>query len=209
MEKEKNNVNWTAIIITIIIGAVVLAIVYSAGNANNNQTPVDTSAQSLQPEAQTSPATKAQNPKIITQAPPIINYELSENPNYLFSKNFDPKKVKVYGVGIGDLGSQIDYSTIKQQEEFFGWVHTTNGIGYRIADGRVVEIALNDLVKRIGLIREDEIIMRFGEPDQTKVTGSSPYITDKYYYISRGLIVSYSTLGTGGVMLGVNIISNQ
>jgi len=65
MEKENKNINWTAIIITIIIGVVVLAGIYSFYNQNNNQ-PQNTNT-SAEPSVQSS----ATQPKTqtLTQTP--------------------------------------------------------------------------------------------------------------------------------------------
>ena len=63
MEKENRNINWIAIIITIIIGVVVLAGIYSFYNQNNNQS--QNTQTSVEPSAQSS----ATQPKTLTQTP--------------------------------------------------------------------------------------------------------------------------------------------
>ncbi len=136
------------------------------------------------------------------------NFELSQNSEYLFSKNFNPNKVKVYGAGIGDLESNINQSTIINQQEYFGWVRTTNGIAYRIANGKVVEIALNELVKKLGIYSESNIIMRFGQADKIDTTSdyyilNTHYISKSYYYIHRGILVTYNEGNLSSI--GINI----
>lgn len=161
-----------------------------------------------QPTNITQPTTNTTQPKVIKTQTPSINFELSQNPEYLFSKTFNPNKVKVYGVGIGDLEGSINQSSIIRQQEYFGWVRTTNGIAYRIANGKVVEIALNELVKSLGIYTEGNIIMRFGQPDKIDTTsdyyvGNTHNISKSYYYISRGLLVTYNE-GTVS-SIGINV----
>ncbi len=186
---------------TIIIVAIALIGAYYIGQNSKGPVqeplPIKTEANYIVPTpvAKKNPANQSAKTSI----------ELSENPEYLFSKNFDPSLVKVYGVGVGDYQSKIDPSSVVEGVEYFGWIHTTNKIGYRIADNKVVEISLNSSVlARMGIFRQDEIIIRFGKPDQTNESGNSPYKTFKYYYINKGLVVSYYE--TGG--LAVNIIDN-
>lgn len=146
--------------------------------------------------------------RVIKTQTASVSVELSQNPEYLFSKTFNPNLVKVYGVGIGDLESNINQSSIIKQQEYFGWVRTTNGIAYRIANGKVVEIALNEMVKSLGIYSESNIIMRFGQPDKIDTTsdyyvGSAHNISKNYYYISRGLLVIYHEGTVSSV--GINI----
>jgi hypothetical protein len=172
------------------------------GQSADTQTPV---APSVTEQKTTTPTPVVQNtaPQPVPAGIAVV-FELSVNPSYLFSKDFNPNRVKVYGVGIGDLLAKIDQSSIIQQQEYAGWIHTTNGVGYQIANGIVVNISLNDLVKKMGLFTEDAIIIKFGKPDQLTEKGSSPYINRTYYYINKGLVVNYYE--TGGIT--VNIIGH-
>ena len=129
--------------------------------------------------------------------------ELSKNHNYLFSDDFDPNKVSVYGISIGDSESKIDESVISEQKNSAGWIHTENDVGYRVSNGEVIEIVLGwDETKRMGLLREDEILIRFGEPD--KIEEGLGFSSDgkNYLYIDRGIIVRYSDLGMHINILG-------
>lgn len=132
--------------------------------------------------------------------------ELSEDRSYLFREDFDPKKIKVYGVAIGDSVSKIDPSTITENiDGNVAWIHTSNEVGYRIVDGKVVEIVLHtEELKRAGLQREEEILIRFGKPD--KVENDDFLNGTRYYYISRGLIVGYVKISTGNDIMSVNIL---
>ncbi len=131
--------------------------------------------------------------------------ELSENPGYLFDKDFKSNKIEVYGISIGDKESEIDQNLITEQGIAIGWIHTKNNVGYRIANGKVVEIVLgSDETKRIGLFREDEIIMRFGKPDKIEDTSNSFVQQKNYFYIKKGLVIRfYDELG-----IIINIMSN-
>jgi hypothetical protein len=133
--------------------------------------------------------------------------ELSEDPSYLFSEDFNPNKISVYGISIGDSESKINEAVISEPKNSAGWIHTKNGVGYRISDGKVVEIVLSrDETKRIGLLREDEIVIRFGEPDRIEdATGLARFSGGKdYFYIDKGLIVRFS--GTG---ININILGKS
>jgi len=47
------------------------------------------------------------------------------------------------------------------------------------------------MIEKIGLLREDEIIIRFGQPD--KVEEKTGFLAGKdYFYIDRGLIIRYT-----------------
>lgn len=195
--KETKNIWIGVVVIALIVGA------YYFGTSSKNPTEVTDNNQNTETITSSQENTPVATPKpktVTTQT--YINYELSENPKYLFSKDFNPNRAKVFGVGIGDLGSGI--ASIVPQQEYGGWVRTTNGTAYRIVNGVVVEIALNN-DGIANLSRSDEIIIKFGQPDQTKTDGSSPYITTTYYYIDRGLVV-YDYQPTGGIK--VNIIGN-
>lgn len=152
--------------------------------------------------------TNTPQPKVVKTQAPSINFELSQNPEYLFSKTFNPNKVKAYGVGIGDLESIIDQSSIIRQEEYFGWVRTVNGVGYRIANGKVVEIALHEMAEKLGIYSESNIIMMFGQPD--KIDTTSDYYNEnihilvkEYYYTNKGLNISY--IKGGITLIGINV----
>ena len=137
--------------------------------------------------------------------------ELSQNPNYLFDPHFNPNQVTLYGIKIGDPQSKINPATISVQSDASGWIHTTNGVGYRIANGKVVELVLNwDFTSKIGLNRQDQIEIQFGKPDSTDtkpIIGS--YMQTEYNYISRGLIVSYAEVpnpSLGSSTIQINIL---
>jgi hypothetical protein len=75
-------------------------------------------------------------------------------------------------------------------------------VGYRIASGQVVEIVLQwKETKRIGLMREDEIFIRFGKADKVEDRAGLLAGGRDYFYVNRGLIVRYSTNG-----ISINII---
>ncbi len=117
--------------------------------------------------------------------------ELTENPSYLFSSNFDSHKAKVQGVAIGDSVLKIDPATVTEQNNA-GWMHRGEDIGYRVSGGHVVEMILkNDATRRMGLLRDEEIIVRFGNPD--KIEEEKEILPTKtYIYIDKGIIVRYS-----------------
>jgi len=129
--------------------------------------------------------------------------ELSENPEYLFSENFNPNNILVYGVGIGDEENKIDENLIEYEKNSYGWIHTINKVGYRILNEKVIEIVLSwDETKGIGLIEKDDIIIKFGEPD--KLEGVINASDQDYYYIDRGIIARYHyDLG-----VNINILNN-
>lgn len=177
----------------------------------STQQEVITEPASTPPVPQT-PSTPSVPPSPVpTQSPPppvpqtvSSTVELTNNPSHLFSSNFNPNQVKIYGVGIGDNESAIPASSIIQLGyDTYGWVHTTNDVRYRVASGRVVEIGLGrDVVKNVfGLLREDEVLVRFGSPDRIQ-PGFTGYGGD-YTYADRGLIVRVSPDGTS---IQVNII---
>jgi hypothetical protein len=128
--------------------------------------------------------------------------ELSKESSYLFNPQFNPNMVKVYGVSIGDSQNVIAAETISESQNSAGWIHTKNGVGYRIASGQVVEIVLQwKETKRIGLMREDEIFIRFGKADKVEDRAGLLAGGRDYFYVNRGLIVRYSTNG-----ISINII---
>ena len=154
------------------------------------------------------PQTNTTQPKVVKTQTPSINFELSQNPEYLLNKTFNPNKAKAYGVGIGDLESSIDQSSIIRQQEYLGWERTTNGVAYRIANGKIVEIALNEFAKKLGIYTESNIIMMFGQPDKIDTTSdyyiaNVHYIAKQYYYTNKGLHISYDEGGLTSI--GINI----
>ena len=216
MEKEKN---YTPMIIAFgIIIFVVLVGVYYIGKSSNDQpqisqNSVDTSVQSSQPEAQIPPVTKAQTTKTITQAPATINYDLAENPNYLFSKNFDPNKVKYYGIGIGDPVSSINPSSIKHQQEYVpGLIRLLNSDAYMSSNGVVTGIHLGELTidsPLFSIYTKNDVFTKLGWPDTTTTTsdyyvGANHDTTTDYYYISRKLKVIESDI-SGQTFILINI----
>lgn len=205
MDNTKNVWMWI-VVVALVIGA------YYVGTSSNNQPATSNNNQdnSVVPTQETV-AQQNQNTPVVTpkpKVPPVqntyTNFELSENPNYLFNKDFSPYKAKVYGAGVGDSYTQINQVSIIQQQEYAGWVHTTKGTGYRIVNGTIAEIALNN-DGMANLVSKDEVIIKFGQPDRFTTTGTSPYTTDTYYYISRGIVV-YDYVTNGGIK--VNIIGN-
>ncbi len=202
--KETKNIWIVVVVIALIAGA------YYFGTASKNQTGVTDNTQDTNTLTPTQETATQQNqvapvvtikPKVTVPQNTYTNFELSENPKYLFSKDFNPNKAKVFGVGIGDLRSNI--TSIVPQQEYGSWVRTTNSTAYRIVNGIVVEIALNN-DGIANLFRTDEIIIKFGQSDQTKTTGNPPYTTTTYYYVNRGLVVY--DYGSSGIK--VNIIGN-
>ena len=106
---------------------------------------------------------------------------------------------------MGVSENKIESSVIEDPKNSAGWIHTVNRVGYRVSDGRVVEMVLSqDETRRMGLLREDEIIVRFGEPDRIEEGGGLLW-SKNYFYIDRGLIVRY---GQGGpdAKFHINII---
>ena len=199
-EQKQNYVPW--VIVGIVVIAFIVYVLSSKDNSSDqsiNQPSLSSRTTVVSEDNQAKPTQTVQQPS----APKVsaINYELSQNPQYLYSKSFNPNKVKVYGVGIGDSVNSI--SSIVPQQEYGGWVRTTNGTAYRIVNGQVDEIALNN-DGIANLISDNEIIIKFGDPEKTTQSGTSPYLTTTYYYISRGIVIT--DYQTGGIK--VNIIGN-
>ncbi len=119
-----------------------------------------------------------------------VKIELSQNSNYLFSANFDPNNVTLYGVGIGDSVNKIKTEDISEKNDI--WIHTINGAGYRPEGGKIVELVISStLAKSFGILREEEIIIRFGNPDKINDSSSEPFGSKEYFYIEKGLIVRH------------------
>lgn len=143
-------------------------------------------------------------PQYPVQPPAPQSVELTQNTSYLFSQNFNPNIIKLYGIGIGDLESKIPSSIrIDYGIDTTGWIHTNTDVGYRTAGGRVVEIALGwNITKNLfGLLREDEILVRFGSPDIV-TPGFTGYGSD-YTYVNKGLIVRVAPNNLG---IQINVI---
>lgn len=138
---------------------------------------------------------------------PTKKVELTENRSYLFDSAFNPNNIKLYGVALGDDISRIDPATITEHHEEYGWVHTVNNVGYRVSSGKVVEFIISTKeLERAGFRRENEILIRFGEPD--KVEKGEGFLAERtqYFYIDRGLIVSHIDLPSGDDIFSVNIL---
>lgn len=131
-----------------------------------------------------------------------VKIELSENSNYLFSDDFDPNKVTLFGIGIGDSINKIKVEDISEKNDI--WIHTFNGAGYRPEGGKIVEMVVSSkLTKSFGIFRDEEIIIRFGNPDKINDTSSEPLGNKEYFYIEKGLIVrSFSKIGISVNILG-------
>lgn len=208
-KNQQNNFNNPIVIILVLalvgLGGYVLFSKSSSNNLENKTSETVPVEQVLNTNTQ---PTNTPQPKVVKTQTPSINFELSQNPEYLFSKTFNPNKVKAYGVGIGDLESSIDQSSIIRQEEYFGWVRTVNGVAYRITNGKVVEIALNEMAKKLGIYSESNIIMMFGQPDKIDTTSdyynaNVHYIAKQYYYTNKGLHISYNEGGM--TTIGINV----
>jgi len=205
--KQKQKQNYLSWIIVAVVVIIFAFYVISSNNKDTTNQTSDTSTSNNVPNVvaqqnQMAPAPVA-SPQKNAPTQTYTNFELSENPKYLYSKAFDPNKAKVYGVGIGDPVTMLDQASIVQQLEFGGWIHTTNGTGYRIVNGTIEEIALNN-DGIANLISADEIIIKFGQPDRTTQNGTSPNAWTTYYYINRGIVVT--DYQTGGIK--VNIIGS-
>jgi len=61
--------------------------------------------------------------------------ELAERPEYIYSKDFHPNKITLYGIKIGDGEDEISPSLMETGKDSAGWINMKNDIGYRIADG--------------------------------------------------------------------------
>ncbi|MFH1822868.1 MAG: hypothetical protein ABH830_04155 [Patescibacteria group bacterium] len=138
--------------------------------------------------------------------------EITENPAYFYSKDFDPNKIVLYGAGIGDEVSKIKINSaditlasitcehynlcLSEELNISGWIYMeSNGYrrgSYRIANNKIVGLNLNG--STIGIFKEDEIIIKFGKPDKQE-KDESVFGGTKYFYIDRGLIVKASSLG--------------
>ncbi len=208
-KNQQNSFNNPVVVILVIALVGLGGYVLFSKNSTND---LENKASETKPVEQVSNTdnqpTNTPQPKVVKTQAPSINFELSQNPEYLFSKTFNPNKAKVYGVGIGDLESSIDQSSIIRQQEYFGWERTTNGVAYRIANGKVVEIALNEFAKKLGIYSESNIIMMFGQPDKIDTTSDYynagvHYIAKQYYYTNRGLHISYNEGGMTSI--GINI----
>lgn len=118
--------------------------------------------------------------------------DIAKNPEFLYSENFRSDKIALYGIAFGDEESKINPSLIEEEKNSSGWIQMKNDVGYRISAGKVVEMVLrNTMIEKLGLLREDEIIIRFGEADKIEEKTALGQGKD-YYYINRGLIVRYS-----------------
>lgn len=132
----------------------------------------------------------------------IEKIELTQEYDYLFSDEFDPNQVTLFGVGLGDSINNVKTEDISEKNDI--WVHTFNGAGYRPVGGKVVELVISsDLAKKFGIFRDEEILIRFGEPDKLEDTSGELFGNKEYFYIKKGLIVRYNDkLG-----VSVNILS--
>ncbi len=115
--------------------------------------------------------------------------DIAEKPEYLYSETFYPSKITLYGIGIRDKESKIDPSLIEEEKNSAGWINMKSDVGYRVADGKVVEMALRGtMIEKLGLLREEEIIIKFGKPD--KIEERTGFLSGKnYLYIDKGLII--------------------
>jgi len=127
--------------------------------------------------------------------------EISENLEYLFDKNFRPNKILFYGIGIGDDENKINRDLIMEPKNEYGWIHMVYSGGYRIVNNKVAEIVLRDVENILSILREEEIIIKFGLPDKTE---EDDFLGIKnFFYIDKGLIIRFSK-DTG--MVNINIV---
>jgi len=175
----------------ILFGFIVIAVVLSLTVLFSEKIDVQTTAVSQKPVMQN-----------VVASDDTKKIELSENKTYLFSEEFNPNKVTLFGIGIGDDVNKIKTENIDEKNDI--WIHTLNGAGYRPVEGKIVELRISsDLAESFGIFRDDEIFIRFGEPDKIEDTSSEAFGGKVYFYVKKGLIVRYADkLGVSINILG-------
>ncbi len=177
--------------------------------SNTQDTNTNTQSPVIEPKItpkvnQVAPTSQPSVPKTQT-----TNFELSTNPNYLLSKDFNQNKVKLYGVGIGDSTSSINPSSINHQQEYkLGLIRLLTGDAYMSSNGIVTGMYLRDS-KVYGIYTENDIFTKFGWPDKSETTsdyyvGANHNTLKFYYYYSRGLQIMNSQNGPD-TFISINI----
>lgn len=131
--------------------------------------------------------------------------DIMDNPSHIFSDEFKPANISLNGIKLGDSENKIDKNLVTSETESVGWVHVGQEYSYRIVENKVVEFALKEnFIKKTGILREDEIYIRFGKPDKIEEAYKSlPGAGKAYYYINKGLIIRTS----GADISQINILS--
>jgi len=129
--------------------------------------------------------------------------ELTEDPDFLFSDKFESKKTAVNGISLGDNESKVKRLGPSSKDKD-GWLFTSDGTGYRIHKGKVIEILLStEQSRKMDLISEREVKAKFGKPDNTERFSSSSDL----FYTEKGLIVIIRDEKSGDQAVQVRILS--
>lgn len=145
MEKENKNINWTAIIIAIVIGVVVLAAIYAAQNNNNqtqtNQTPATTSTQPVTVRPTQTPTNNGVNLSVdcATRAKALFNDKTSILQGSVIQGSVSKPQYKShYNASLEKCFALIWYSTyssgIGSEEDLYD-VYDNNQIGWLTLGG--------------------------------------------------------------------------
>lgn len=130
--------------------------------------------------------------------------ELTEDPGYLQSDKFESKKAAVNGIGLGDNESKLKHLGPSSKDKD-GWLFTTDGTGYRVFQGKVIEILLSlEDSEKSGFMKKSDVKAKLGKPDN--IEGFSGY--NDYFYPDKGLIVTVSEEKPGISEVQVRMITS-
>jgi len=113
----------------------------------------------------------------------------------------DAKKIAVDGVRLGGSVDSIPKNKIKeiQRSSWPGtsFYHCTNGATYKVIAGMVVDFFLTgELLKKTGLLREEDVLRTFGKPNKIKKIKNGPILLlNVYIYKKRHIAVEVDAVG--------------
>ncbi|WP_237060204.1 hypothetical protein [Microbulbifer sediminum] len=149
----------------------------------------------------------------------------------IFSDQWSAGSVSARGVKLGDAADCVEKSTIQNSTrldlngyaensshselplseriastiEHGGWLQTSDGINYRIENGKVAQFGFfQDALSSLGISQEADIIANLGKPDDIqRFTRHGQPAEAEYYYSNKQLLVIWSS--PFNMLLNINI----
>lgn len=118
--------------------------------------------------------------------------EILKDVNAVKRKDIQATEFTLNGISIGDLESVLKVDSIEtgwNVNNTTKWVKNKTGGRYRVTDGKILEIAIDDaLVKHLNINSIKDISTAFGETKTIDISGGWHY----YFYESRDMVVYWN-----------------
>jgi hypothetical protein len=115
--------------------------------------------------------------------------DIFDDPKALLDATFDPRHYSFLGVALGDSPTSFSGWEIAEANEF-GWHFLDGGVRFRVRDSTIVEIGLpGTYLHRLGIFSTRDLLLCFGEPDDTSDILFGGRVSVRAYIWYRGFAV--------------------